>query len=88
MQQKRFSVLGWSDGGITALIVTGRYPELVHKLVVWGANAYILPTDMPIFEGEIASMAAFVDCRQNMSSHDCCNSLVFEGEIASMDALV
>ena len=47
LQQKCFSVLCWCDGSITVLIVPGRYPELV----VWGAKAYILPIDMPIFEG-------------------------------------
>lgn len=50
LKQSRFSVLGWSDGGITGLIVAGRYPQLMRRLVIWGANAYILPTDMPLFE--------------------------------------
>lgn len=31
-------VVGWSDGGILALMLAARRPELVHRLVVSGAN--------------------------------------------------
>src|SRR5439155_17097126 len=31
-------LLGWSDGGIIGLLVAIRRPDLVHKLVVVGAN--------------------------------------------------
>ncbi|WP_427129025.1 alpha/beta fold hydrolase [Pseudarthrobacter sp. S9] len=31
-------LVGWSDGGIVALLVALRRPDLVHKLVVIGAN--------------------------------------------------
>ncbi|XP_067652088.1 valacyclovir hydrolase-like [Haliotis asinina] len=48
--QKRFSVLGWSDGGITGLLIASQYPDLVQKLVVWGANAYITPEDMKMYQ--------------------------------------
>ncbi|XP_067618520.1 valacyclovir hydrolase [Eurosta solidaginis] len=37
----KFSILGWSDGGITGLIVAGRFAECVEKLVIWGAGAYL-----------------------------------------------
>ncbi|XP_030064460.1 serine hydrolase BPHL [Microcaecilia unicolor] len=47
---KKFSLMGWSDGGITALIVAGKYPSLIHKLVVWGANAYVTEQDMKAFK--------------------------------------
>uniref|UniRef100_A0A8C5PC43 AB hydrolase-1 domain-containing protein n=1 Tax=Leptobrachium leishanense TaxID=445787 RepID=A0A8C5PC43_9ANUR len=46
---KRFSLLGWSDGGITALIAAARYPSLIHKLVVWGANAYVTEEDLKLY---------------------------------------
>ncbi|CAH2284200.1 valacyclovir hydrolase [Pelobates cultripes] len=46
---KRFSLLGWSDGGITALIAAARYPSLIHKLVVWGANAYVTEEDLQLY---------------------------------------
>ncbi|XP_056377030.1 valacyclovir hydrolase isoform X2 [Hyla sarda] len=46
---KRFSLLGWSDGGITALIAAGSYPSLINKLVVWGANAYVTEEDLVLY---------------------------------------
>nr|XP_034828878.1 valacyclovir hydrolase-like [Maniola hyperantus] len=42
----RFSVLGWSAGSSASLILAAKYPAAVRKLVVWGANAYILPTEI------------------------------------------
>ena len=42
----KFSVLGWSDGGITGMILAGERPELVQKLVVWGSNAYVSQEDV------------------------------------------
>ncbi|KAM9478155.1 valacyclovir hydrolase isoform 2-T2 [Salvelinus alpinus] len=45
----RFSLLGWSDGGITALIAAARNPSLVNKMVVWGSNAYVSPQDVKIY---------------------------------------
>ena len=35
---KDVDVLGWSDGGIVALILAVQHPELVRRLVVSGAN--------------------------------------------------
>lgn len=46
----RFSVVGWSDGGITGLILAGRKPSQVEKLVIWGSNAYIAPKEAEIYE--------------------------------------
>lgn len=46
----KFSLLGWSDGGISSLILAAKYPDVVDKLVVWGANSYILPEDIEAFE--------------------------------------
>ncbi|XP_017482496.1 PREDICTED: valacyclovir hydrolase [Rhagoletis zephyria] len=37
----KFSILGWSDGGITGLIIAGRFAECVDKLIIWGAGAYL-----------------------------------------------
>jgi valacyclovir hydrolase len=47
---KKYSVLGWSDGGITALMVAANQPENVCKLVVWGANAYITDDELKTYE--------------------------------------
>ncbi|KAG8133267.1 hypothetical protein E2320_011074, partial [Naja naja] len=48
---QKFSLLGWSDGGITALIAAAKYPELICKMVVWGANATITAEDVKIYDG-------------------------------------
>ncbi|XP_021400457.2 serine hydrolase BPHL isoform X2 [Lonchura striata] len=48
---EKFSLLGWSDGGITALIAAAKYPNLIHKLVVWGANASVTQEDVRIYGG-------------------------------------
>lgn len=49
---RHFSLLGWSDGGITALIAAALNPALIRKLVVWGANAYVSEQDVKIYNGE------------------------------------
>ncbi|XP_076132691.1 valacyclovir hydrolase [Alosa pseudoharengus] len=45
----RFSLLGWSDGGITALIAAALSPANIRKLVVWGSNAYVSQEDLAIY---------------------------------------
>lgn len=45
----RFSLLGWSDGGITALIAAAQNPSRVSKMVVWGSNAYVSQQDLSIY---------------------------------------
>lgn len=42
----RFSMLGWSDGGITALCAAIACPSAVDKMVVLAANAYISQSDI------------------------------------------
>lgn len=54
MQQleiNKFDVLGWSDGGITGLVLAGFHSFNVRRLVVWGSNAYIHPDELKIYEG-------------------------------------
>jgi len=46
----RFSMVGWSDGGITALCAAITHPEAVEKVVVWGSNAYITKADIAMVE--------------------------------------
>jgi hypothetical protein len=48
----KFSCLGWSDGGITALIMAGSRPADIEKLVVWGANAFVTQTDIDLYESK------------------------------------
>ena len=42
----KFSLAGWSDGGITALIAAAQVPDNIHRLVLWGSNAYISQWDI------------------------------------------
>ncbi|XP_011878921.1 PREDICTED: valacyclovir hydrolase [Vollenhovia emeryi] len=46
----KFSLIGWSDGGITSLLLAATYPDNVRKMVVFGANAYIHPDEIKIYE--------------------------------------
>ncbi|XP_041968722.1 valacyclovir hydrolase [Aricia agestis] len=46
----KFSLLGWSDGGIVGLILAAKYPNAINKLVVWGANSFILPHELEIYK--------------------------------------
>lgn len=48
----RFSLLGWSDGGITGLVVAARNPALIQKMVVWGSNTYVSQQDLDIYHGD------------------------------------
>ncbi|XP_034035265.1 valacyclovir hydrolase [Thalassophryne amazonica] len=44
-----FSLLGWSDGGIIALIAAAKNPELIRKMVVWGSNAFVSQEDVNLY---------------------------------------
>lgn len=46
----RFSLLGWSDGGITALIAAARNPDTIRKMVVWGSNAFVSREDLKLYD--------------------------------------
>lgn len=42
----KFSVLGWCDGGVSAIYLAALYPSTVTKLVVWGSRAYLSECDL------------------------------------------
>lgn len=46
----KFSLLGWSDGGITALIAAARNPDLISRMVVWGSNAFVSQHDLELYD--------------------------------------
>lgn len=46
----KFSMLGWSEGGITGLCAAIEHPGVVDRLVVWGTYAYIVKSDMDMIE--------------------------------------
>jgi len=43
------------------MIMAAKAPELVEKLVVWGANAYITKADMETFESKTLSSQSSLD---------------------------
>lgn len=47
---KRYSLLGFSDGGITALIMAAGWPDRINSLVTWGANAFVTLEDVELYE--------------------------------------
>ncbi|XP_064467261.1 valacyclovir hydrolase-like isoform X2 [Ornithodoros turicata] len=47
---EKYSVIGWSDGGITGLVLAAMCPEQVDKLVVFGAQAYVTEHDLQLIE--------------------------------------
>jgi len=46
MKIRKANVIGWSDGGITALLLAKRHPQLTAKLAITGANLW--PDDTAI----------------------------------------
>lgn len=48
---QNFSILGWSDGGICAMILAGTHPKLLENMVIWGAGAYINEKEIKVIEG-------------------------------------
>lgn len=50
LKRPTFSIVGWSDGGITGLIAAGRYTDNVEKLIIWGAGAYLIPEEVKAFQ--------------------------------------
>lgn len=46
----KYSILGWSDGGITGLIMAAKFKDSIEKLVIWGSNAYITFEETYMFE--------------------------------------
>ena len=49
----KYGVLGWSDGGITGIILAANQPSQVDRLVVWGANAFLTQQDIDIYQGDL-----------------------------------
>lgn len=45
-----FSLLGWSDGGISGMILSAKYDKVVKKLIIWGSNAYVIEEELKIYE--------------------------------------
>ncbi|XP_026818053.1 valacyclovir hydrolase-like isoform X2 [Rhopalosiphum maidis] len=46
----KYSVLGWCNGGCTALIAASKASDRVDKVVVWGCNAYVTNEELDVYE--------------------------------------
>ena len=42
----QFSVLGWCDGGVTAICLAAQFPDVIKKLVIWGSRTYLTKDDV------------------------------------------
>lgn len=62
----RFSLLGWSDGGITALIAAARNPDRINKMVVWGSNAFVSQEDLKLYNSTLLFLRDFHDPNINL----------------------
>ncbi|GFN97537.1 valacyclovir hydrolase [Plakobranchus ocellatus] len=51
----RYSILGWSDGANTSMILAGANPGNVISLVIWGGNSYVAEDDMKLYKGLLQS---------------------------------
>ena len=47
---QQFSVLGWCDGGITAICLAAQFPDAIRNLVIWGSRTYLTKADVKLTE--------------------------------------
>lgn len=47
---EKYSLIGWSDGGIMSLILSAVYPDSIRKSILVGANSFILPEELKIYQ--------------------------------------
>lgn len=46
----KFSLIGWSDGGVTSLILASMFPHNIRKMVAVAGNSYITPKEIEIYK--------------------------------------
>ena len=47
---KKYAVMGWSDGAISAVMLAASHKPAVDRLVIFGGNAYLTKEDIAAFE--------------------------------------
>jgi valacyclovir hydrolase len=45
----KFSILGWSNGGTSAMILSGKYPRNVDKLIIFGSVSYLTMHEIKVY---------------------------------------
>ncbi|XP_054289344.1 valacyclovir hydrolase-like [Macrosteles quadrilineatus] len=51
LDRRQYSVLGWSDGAITAIILAALHPDNLHRAVLLAPMAYVTKEDVAIYQG-------------------------------------
>ncbi|XP_012265443.2 valacyclovir hydrolase [Athalia rosae] len=46
----KFSLIGWSGGGITSIFMAANNPESIDKMVILGTNSYLVPEELAIYK--------------------------------------
>ncbi|XP_026666872.1 uncharacterized protein LOC108633103 [Ceratina calcarata] len=46
----KFSLIGWSDGAITSLMIAAMFPGNIRKMIAVAGNAYITPEEVDIYK--------------------------------------
>ncbi|CAK1541279.1 unnamed protein product [Leptosia nina] len=46
----RYSLLGWSGGVVPCMYIAATHPDVAQKLVVWGAQTYVLPSEVKYYQ--------------------------------------
>ena len=47
---QKYFVLGWCDGGLTAIYLASLFPDAVKGIIVWGTRAYYTERDLEVSE--------------------------------------
>ncbi|ETW09730.1 hypothetical protein H310_00221 [Aphanomyces invadans] len=47
----KYSVLGWSDGANSSVILAAEYPQHMERLVLMGGNAFVSDEDLALYAG-------------------------------------
>lgn len=57
---EKYSLLGWSDGGITSMILAAAFPRHIEKMVIWGANAFVTEEDVEAYDRKCYNFFIYV----------------------------
>lgn len=55
---RTYSLVGWSDGAITSLIMAAKFPDRIDRSVVYAGQAYYTPEDMKML-GKVADLSGW-----------------------------
>jgi len=50
---EKYSILGWCNGGVSAIIMAARFWQHIDKLVVWGSNTFVSDNDVAVIKSHM-----------------------------------